>query len=708
MKYFISFLSSKLKIRPIRKLIALLSFNGCILLSIQAQELKLDSAYILSTIREKYGDLAFNKPDSGISLGKELLELGIRIEDLRSQGRSNSMIADAYLTKGDYPQAMFHAFDAINLFEELGDTLATFTPLITLGRTLGELGEFDLGLNYLKRAADYAPQRSKQSVVRMSHDLAMVYKGANQLDSALRHAELCFAEAGTVWSASSANLGDIYVKLGRYEEALKVLETKATVYVFNIDVADNYVARAAAFRHLGQSDSATVYAIKALKLASENRFYKVVRSASEILANIYENNDLEEYLKYLQIGYEARDSLYSREKLNQANGFFLAEQTRKRDLAEAESEYEQRRRTLFLIGLSLFLSLFGIFLWRNNRIKAKANALLKTQKVEVEKAYDQLQSTQARLIHAEKMASLGELTAGIAHEIQNPLNFVNNFSEVSTELIRDAKQELKNGELKETEEILDDLNQNLEKINHHGQRASSIVKGMLDHSHTTSDVKAPTDINKLCDEYVRLAYHGMRAQDKSFNVKYEAEFQKDLPPINIVPQDIGRVILNLVNNAFQACQAKDEITKKTDELMKDKQINESTNKHAIGLVNITTEPSQSEANAEAEKYQPLVTIKTELMSGLPGFGRSKAENETGVGGERWLKITISDNGPGIAEEIQDKIFQPFFTTKPAGQGTGLGLSLSYDIVTKGHGGRLKVESEEGVGSKLAIEIPIIE
>ena len=307
------------------------------------------------------------------------------------------------------------------------------------------------------------------------------------------------------------------------------------------------------------------------------------------------------------------------------------------------------------------------------RQKARDREL--AQANEIKMAYTKLKTTQAQLIQSEKMASLGELTAGIAHEIQNPLNFVNNFSEVSSELISEAKQELKNGELKEAQEILDDLDQNLEKINHHGQRASGIVKGMLDHSRTTSGEKIPTNINKLCDEYIRLAYHGMRAKDKSFNVAYETDLQENIPEINIVPQDIGRVILNLVNNAFQAVSSK-----------------------------ALAKEGQEKTKAEAEDYQPLVMIKTELVGGLPGFNRGAAEVTTGVGGPRRLQITISDNGPGIPDDIKDKIFQPFFTTKPTGQGTGLGLSLSYDII-KAHGGDITLSSNPNIGTTFFITLP---
>ena len=252
----------------------------------------------------------------------------------------------------------------------------------------------------------------------------------------------------------------------------------------------------------------------------------------------------------------------------------------------------------------------------------------------LQKSLEELKAAQQQLIQSEKMASLGELTAGIAHEIQNPLNFVNNFSEVSNELIDEMNEELDKGDIEEAKAIAADVKQNLEKINHHGKRAGDIVKGMLQHSRSSTGQKEPTDINALCDEYLRLAYHGLRAKDKSFNAKFETDFDASLPKTNIIPQDIGRVILNLINNAFFAVSDK----KKT-------------------------------AN---ENYEPTVIVSTK-----------KEGNK--------ISISVKDNGNGIPLTIKDKIFQPFFTTKPTGQGTGLGLSLSYDIVNA-HGGEIKLES----------------
>ena len=281
---------------------------------------------------------------------------------------------------------------------------------------------------------------------------------------------------------------------------------------------------------------------------------------------------------------------------------------------------------------------------------------------------NELKLTQEQLVQSEKMASLGELTAGIAHEIQNPLNFVNNFSEVNTELIDEMKLEIENGKLGEAKEIADDIKSNQAKITHHGKRAGEIVKGMLQHSRTSSGIKEPTDINALADEYLRLAYHGLRAKDKSFNATMITDFDETIGKINIIPQDIGRVILNLINNAFYAAPL----------------------------------PPQGGFSDPDYKHVPTVWVSTKRINSPSG---SQAERREGTEFGGKVEIKVKDNGPGISQKILDKIFQPFFTTKPTGQGTGLGLSLSYDIV-KAHGGELKVETKEGEGSEFIIQLPI--
>jgi len=299
-----------------------------------------------------------------------------------------------------------------------------------------------------------------------------------------------------------------------------------------------------------------------------------------------------------------------------------------------------RSAWLFLMAISIPLGLSVYQMKRFFTAHGELESEVKERTSELEKSLNYLKSTQTQLIQAEKMASLGELTAGIAHEIQNPLNFVNNFSELNKEMLEELKEEIEKGDLEEIRAIANDVISNEEKINHHGKRADEIVKGMLAHSRTGKGEKVLTDLNKLADEYLRLSYHGLRAKDKSFNAKFETDFDSALPIVNAIPQDIGRVLLNLINNAFQA-------------------------------------------SATVEK--PLVQVATRKT-------------------EKGIEISVSDNGPGIPDSIKDKIFQPFFTTKPTGQGTGLGLSLSYDII-KAHGGELTLTTIVNEKTVFYIKLP---
>ena len=340
-------------------------------------------------------------------------------------------------------------------------------------------------------------------------------------------------------------------------------------------------------------------------------------------------------------------------------------ETAKKDetIEEQDIKIAQQRKnqilSISILGL-LALILFGMYFALNNIHKkrkklADLNDELERKRKDLENSNEALKNslkelkvTQKQLIQAEKMASLGELTAGIAHEIQNPLNFVNNFSEVSNELIDEMNEEIDKGDIEEAKMIAIDIKQNLEKINHHGKRADGIVKGMLQHSRKSNGITEQTDINILADEYFRLAYHGLRAKDKLFNSRMETDFDENIGSINIIPQDVGRVVLNLITNAFYAVDQKKK--------------------------------------QQPKGYDPTVSVSTK-----------KVDNK--------VIISIKDNGTGIPKKVFDKIFQPFFTTKPTGQGTGLGLSLSYDII-KAHQGELKVETNEGTGTTFKIIIPV--
>ncbi len=400
------------------------------------------------------------------------------------------------------------------------------------------------------------------------------------------------------------------------------------------------------YTEINAKDSAYFYAQSALEISKKNSLTKELNDAYDALYYChYKFGDYKKALEYKII----YDSIYNKtfdlaSGQNAERARMQMDQERKDALAKTEEIRKdadaKRARNLQYTAIGIFL-LIAIFLFWNNRQKQKS-------KIKIEKAYTELKATQAQLIQSEKMASLGELTAGIAHEIQNPLNFVNNFSDVNKELLLEMKDEMNKGNLDDANAIADDVISNEEKINHHGKRADAIVKGMLQHSRSSNGVKEPTNINALADEYLRLSYHGLRAKDKEFNAIMKTDFDNSIGKINIIPQDIGRVLLNLYNNAFYA----------------------------------VTEKKKQQPN----DYEPTISVTTK-----------KINNK--------VDITVKDNGNGIPQKVIDKIFQPFFTTKPTGQGTGLGLSLSYDII-KAHGGEIKVNTIEGEFTEFVIQLPI--
>ena len=365
-----------------------------------------------------------------------------------------------------------------------------------------------------------------------------------------------------------------------------------------------------------------------------------------------------------------RDSLQKKEtEKKQLEAKMQFEFDKKQAIAKAEQEKrdaEQKRvknlqyfTIAGLILLVVVILLIALIQWRNNQQRKKANVLLHQQKEKVESTLSELKSTQASLIHSEKMASLGELTAGIAHEIKNPLNFVNNFSEVNNELIHEIANE---NDINEIRVIANDIRQNNEKIVFHGKRADDIVTGMLQHSRASTGVKEPTDINMLCDEFLRISYHaclsgkeGLISKEKDFKATLKTDFDATIGKVNVMPQDIGRVLLNLYNNAFYALSAK-----------------------ALATADLSTKALATVGS----NFEPTISVSTKKI------------------GDK-VEIKVKDNGNGIPQNIVDKIFQPFFTTKPTGQGTGLGLSLAYDII-KSNGGQIRVNSKENEGTVFTI------
>jgi len=439
--------------------------------------------------------------------------------------------------------------------------------------------------------------------------------------------------------------GKVEADLGNYEAALMhyragIVEALKDVDMNNLSLI--YLQLAKLFNSHQLFDSSFIYAKKTIETANSISLKRAIYEASALLVNLFKlKSQPDSALVYSELSTAAKDSLYGQKKIQELQRILLNEQQRQQQLQEERDQLRERYKLIAVITILGVFLIIGIILFQNNRQKQKANKVLQT-------TLNNLKSTQASLIQSEKMASLGELTAGIAHEIQNPLNFVNNFSEVNRELIDEMQQELEAGNNDEAVAISNNIKENQEKINHHGKRADAIVKGMLQHSRSSSGQKEPTNINKLADEYLRLAYHGLRAKDKSFNATLKTDYDESVGSINIIPQDIGRAVLNLITNAFYV------VTEKKKQL--------------------------------GDNYEPTVSISTNKI------------------GDK-VEIRVKDNGNGIPQKVLDKIFQPFFTTKPTGQGTGLGLSLSYDIV-KAHGGEISVETKEGKGAEFIIQLPI--
>jgi len=612
-------------------------------------------AIILAELAEAY---RAEKPDSTLHYAGLALDLSRNINFPFGEMRAYLALCHYFQFNGiDLPKALEIGLKAVNITREYNFRDYEAGCLLRLGTVYFNLGNEQEAFNCFQRGN----QVSANGVHPFFHTityiwLANTYLSMNNVDSAFYMAKMSYDNAielknDFVLGGALHLMGRMFAIKGNYELAKQYYHQRIAaaeridVYV---DIAGGYMSLAYLFSNIKQNDSAIYYAKKAYDLYRPRLFASVYTPAS-LLSTLLEPSDPSEALHYLKIAYAARDSAYNIQQIQSFQALVFKEKERQAELGYEKKAYEVRVRQYGLLaGIGfLMLALFGLF--RNNRNKQKANLLLAKQKEKVEKTLTELRSAQSQLIQSEKMASLGELTAGIAHEIQNPLNFVNNFSDVSNELLEEIKEEIQKGNVKEAEAIVMDVKQNLEKILHHGKRADAIVKGMLQHSRSSSGLKEPTDINALADEYLRLSYHGLRAKDKSFNATLKTDFDETIGTINIVPQDIGRVILNLLNNAFYAVQEK-------------------------------TKQSSAE-------FQPIVSVGTKKN------------------GSKVL-ISISDNGNGIPDKALEKIFQPFFTTKPTGQGTGLGLSLSYDIV-KSHGGELTVETKEGSGSEFEIRLPII-
>ncbi len=617
---------------------------------------------LLSKLSMQY---LWNYPDSSVPYMQQSIVLAKKMNSTSFLGSAYSEYGWYFNIVGDYTQALYFWQEALRLAEKSGNKLRIARCYDQLTVVYIDEGDYRRALSLEEKAmsilqSKWKPPFGKDVDPQVNGIYAGIYNGLascytmlNEFDSALVMAKKCddFARArsGKGWSAASFLMGNIYLNTRDYKKALQFYRTgisQAKEDQNGKDLMDNCIGLAKTFKSTGQLDSSIFYAAYTLDVSKSAHNSITKLAALQLLSDIYQmKGNSDSTVKYLQLTIATKDSMFSHRKVVQIRNMTFNEEQRHQKILDEQQQYRNKIKTYVLSGGLISLLAISVLLYRNNRQKQKA-------RLRVENAYATLKSTQAQLIQSEKMASLGELTAGIAHEIQNPLNFVNNFSEVNEELLTEMKDEMTKGNIENALALASDAIENQKKINHHGERADVIVKGMLQHSRSGGGVKEPTDINALADEYLRLAYHGLRAKDKSFNATLKTDFDENVGNINIIPQDIGRVILNLVNNAFYAASL----------------------------------PSKGGFSDSDNSKTPTVWVST------------KKENNK-------ILISVRDNGPGIPTNILDKIFQPFFTTKPTGQGTGLGLSLAYDIV-KAHGGVLKVETREGEGSEFVIQLPV--
>jgi two-component system, NtrC family, sensor kinase len=610
--------------------------------------------------------------DSSLYYANICLKSSEEIGYIHGQVGAFSFFADGFIDLGNLPKAMELSLKALEMAKDIPVRIGGIGKTYdNIGRIYFIIGDYPKAREFFNREVSLS-ENDKVGVTFGNYNIASVYAQVEELDSALLFLEKSYEAFSHInymlypyiyhvypgWYNLRAQ---IYLKKNRPDLALNDLQSSLRMTLKNEDyvlTANTYNDLAAFYKTTDYQDSSIFYAEQSMIFAKKTAYSQGILNASSILAEQFEDVDPAKALYYYKIASETRNSFYGAGNIQAIRDMITQNENKQREIETAKLESRNKIRLNTLSGSLLTLLVVAILLFRNNRVKQKA-------KQKIEKAYDLLKSTQSQLIQSEKMASLGELTAGIAHEIQNPLNFVNNFSEISNELIDEMKEEQAADNWQLATEIADDIKQNLEKINHHGKRAADIVKGMLQHSRTSSGVKEPTDINALADEYLRLAYHGLRAKDKSFNAEFKTEFDETLPKINVIPQDIGRVLLNLINNAFYAVSERAKL--------------------------LTPPPPEGGIKNSKTDYKPTVTVSTASWN-PPSGGRG-------------VRIVVKDNGDGIPPHIVDKIFQPFFTTKPTGQGTGLGLSLAYDIV-KAHGGGLNVETKDGEGSIFTIQIPI--
>ena len=619
-------------------------FNG----RLYGQSVLNDTAFIdqLYSLSKKYWNTG---SDSALYYLNQVEALSRKIDYKR--GEAYALYGYGVIERVLYKRFQYFT-QSLSIFETIHDKFGIGLNLIKIGDIYEQIGLREKALEYYKESLTVKKEVDDFGGIALALiNIGKYHQRKGDLEEALQHFEKSLVyrlKEGTRQGIaySQVNIGEVLFKQDKIDQTLAMADSAINNFLQTPDMPGqiwSLLLKGKALQKLGRLREAEEIFQLIVDYPARFQYLNTALLAKKELIELYATRGDIQNAFQLQTEYlVAKDTLANRDYRTETQRLINEHEFKQQQVAEQEEQkFKSRIRTVvYLSSLSVFL-LIGAILFVNNRKKQKANMFL-TQTL------TNLKATQAQLIQSEKMASLGELTAGIAHEIQNPLNFVNNFSEINTELIDELKTELAAGSLQSADELSNNIKENAEKIVHHGRRADAIVKSMLYHSRISTGQKELADINALADEYLRLAYHGFRAKDKSFNATFSTDLDPDLPKIAVISQDIGRVLLNLINNAFYAVAAK------------------------------------TSAKADGN-YDPTVSVSTKKV------------------GDK-VFISVKDNGPGIPDHIKEKIFQPFFTTKPTGSGTGLGLSLSYDIV-KAHGGEIIVNIKENEGTEFTITLP---
>jgi signal transduction histidine kinase len=589
-----------------------------------------------------------------------------KLNDKKYEAAVARILGKVIQRQGNHQRALEYYLKQLSLLQELKDTLSISFCLLDIGHLFLGIKDYAKAKSYYLKVAEFDP--IKTSVFgNNAPNLALVKIGRihydlREPDSAKWYASQAYnLSLKTIDRRSQSEaltlLGNIVADEGKISEATnyyRLAIEQAKIYNSSSAIAENYQYIANAFYRNNQVDSSLYYARETLALAEEINSPFAIADASNLLATLFKKKgQADSAFRYLENVLAAKDILFSQNRNQQLQTILFNEELQKQE-SKANNDKFKTQVKLYMMAAGIILLLWlCIFLLVNNRRKHQINKLLNERGEKIKKTLAELELTQTQLVQKEKMASLGELTAGIAHEIQNPLNFINNFSEVSVDIAKELKEELATINVASHEQmnlksIVEELIQNQQKIIEHGHRADAIVKGMLQHSRNTAGEREPININILTEEFLRLSYYGLKAKDKSFSATYKTDFDNSIGKIIVVPQNIGRVLLNLFNNAFYSVAEKK------------KKLNGN--------------------------FEPTVWVSTKRLNGQ-------------------IEICVRDNGLGIPENVVSKIFQPFYTTKPTGHGTGLGLSLSYDIITKEHGGMLSAETKEGEFALFKLVLP---